>query len=97
MGDVISVRVRVDWMDSILQRIHEDRKCQLLRQKVNTFRMQMKEEEACFYQLENLLKQAEESFGEKEPKSCFDKELQIQDLVKLLHLEVVVHLLCLSL
>lgn len=34
MGDVMSARVKVDWMDQILQMIHEDRERHILFQNV---------------------------------------------------------------
>lgn len=43
MGDVMTAEIKVDWLDRILQRMDEDREYQLLLQKVNMFRAQVKE------------------------------------------------------
>lgn len=59
MDDVMSAGVMVKWLDQILQRIHEDRECQLMYHKVATFKTQFKEAKAYLHQSNNLLKHHE--------------------------------------
>lgn len=63
----MSAEIRVNWLARILQRIHEDRKPQLLFEKVATFKTRVKEVEAYLHHRKNLLKHEEESLRKKNP------------------------------
>lgn len=92
MGDVMSLGIRVDW----LNQTHEDREFQLLFQKVATFRMQVKEAEAYLHRLKDLLNQAKESLAKKNtsPASMTNYKIKI---LELLHLDAAVSCLALCL
>lgn len=75
MDDVTCAHIRVDWLDLILQRIHKDRQCQPLFQKV--FTTQVKEQEAYLHQTKNLPKKARQSLAKKKPSSTSMMNYQI--------------------
>lgn len=39
MGDMMSERIRINWLDLLIREIHEERECQKLVQQVNTLRV----------------------------------------------------------
>lgn len=80
MGDVYSAGIGIDWLDWTLHRIHGNRECLMLFQKVATFRTQVKEEEAYLHQSDNLLKQAKESLAKKKASSTSTMNYQIKIL-----------------
>lgn len=54
-GDIMRAGIRVNCVDRIIRKIHEERECQELVQQVNTLRVQLK----------NLLRQAEQNQAKK--------------------------------
>lgn len=72
----------MEGLDQVLQKIHGHRECHLLYQKVATFKIQVKEGEAC----STIQKSSEASGrgpGEEEDELQFNNQLTNQDLIEL--------------
>lgn len=96
MGGVINAGIRVDWLDLLIWRIHEERECQQLVQKVNMFRTQGKKAEAYSNQPKNHLKQVEKTLAQKNLNSASMANYTIKVFQSPLHLDVFFACLCLS-
>lgn len=80
MGNIMSAGFRVDWLDQILQRIHEDREYRVLFQKVSKFKHNL-------WQSKNLLKHVEEILTKKKPSTVSMRNYKIK-IYEALHLDV---------
>lgn len=69
--------IQIDWLDRALQKLYEDRECQLLFQKTANFQTCIKKAEAFFAAIDNLLKQTKDDKYE-EGGSTSTKNYQIK-------------------